>query len=129
MVFVAIENIALIRQKFVISPKILIENHPKRIHRRNRLIHTGVILIWKIDSVQYTISCFNFEWFGVCGLSPDRQHMVYLGVGGRVKKEGRIYHSGRSVLLFPLMEDSPAFERLTIFEETWEGCPAWQFER
>jgi len=65
------------------------------------------------------------EWFGPCDLTPDGNHLVYLGAGGRVKEEGRLLMSGRFAQMFPISADSPEFERITGFDDTWESCPVW----
>jgi hypothetical protein len=65
------------------------------------------------------------EWFGFCSLTPDGNHLIYLGAGGRVKEEGRIMMSGRFAQMFPISADSPEFERITGFDDTWESCPVW----
>ena len=65
------------------------------------------------------------EWFGPCGLTPDGNHLIYLGAGGRVKEEGRILMSGRFAQMFPISAGDPEFERITIFDDSWESCPVW----
>jgi len=65
------------------------------------------------------------EWFGPCGLTPDGTHLVYLGAGGRVKEGGRILMSGRFAQIFPIEATDPEFERITLFNDSWESCPIW----
>ncbi len=65
------------------------------------------------------------EWFAPCGLTPDGNHLVYLGAGGRVKKDGRLLMSGRFAQMFPISDAAPEFERITQFEDLWESCPVW----
>jgi len=33
--------------------------------------------------------------------------------------------SGRFAQMFPISADSPEFERITGFDDTWESCPVW----
>lgn len=68
------------------------------------------------------------ESFRPCGLTPDRKNMVYIGLGGRVKSEGRILWSSRFAQIIPLVPEIGRLSRITNLENVWESCPVWLHE-
>jgi len=102
------------------------ESAKQRTRRFYRLDYLSILDVDTGEERSINLSIADdVENFTFCGLTPDGMHAVYLAVGGRVKEQGRLLMSGRTVMLHPLWEENAELVRLTDFEDVWESCPSW----